>query len=87
MTDGKTGGDPAQDIEGKAMTLRPAAHPVGNGRWEAELTAWWDQGENTYERTMLLEGEFPSEDAALQHAAHEARPLAAMTEVPPAWLA
>jgi hypothetical protein len=75
-----------QDIAGKALTLRPGAHRLPNGRWEAELTAWWDQGENTFERTIPLRGEFASEDAALQHAADEAQPLAALTEVPPAWL-
>jgi len=75
-----------QDIDGKTLTLRPGAHHLTNGRWEAELTAWWDQGENTFERTILLNGEFDSEDAALQHAAREAQPLAALTEVPPGWL-
>jgi hypothetical protein len=75
-----------QDIAGRAITVRPNAHRLDSGRWEAELTAWWDQGENTFERTILLDGEFESEDAALQHAAREAQPLAALTEVPPAWL-
>jgi hypothetical protein len=74
------------DIKGKVLTLRPGARRLVNGQWESILSAWWDQGENTFDRKIPLDGEFPSKEAALQHAAEEAKPFAAMNQVPPDWL-
>jgi hypothetical protein len=74
------------DIKGKLMTLRAEAQRLNDGRWEAQLLAWWDQGENTFERKIPLQGSFVSQAEALRHAAAQAIPYVGMTEVPVGWL-